>query len=49
MVQKMQKITQHIFDDNIHADLLINFKNIFETYTSDIKFKKLKVTIIFML
>lgn len=37
---KDAKITQHIFDDNIHADLLINFKNIFETYTSDIKFKE---------
>ncbi len=39
---KDAKITHHIFDDNIHADLLINFKNIFETYTSDIKFKKIK-------
>jgi coenzyme Q-binding protein COQ10 len=35
---KNAHITKHISDANFHAELLINFKNIFEKYTSDVVF-----------
>ena len=34
---KAAKITQIISEKNLEADLLINFKNIFEKYSSDVK------------
>ena len=38
---KNAQITKHINDHNFHAELLINFKNIFEKYTSDVNFKQI--------
>jgi coenzyme Q-binding protein COQ10 len=35
---KNAHITKYISDSNFHAELLINFKNIFEKYTSDVVF-----------
>lgn len=35
---KKAQIVEKISDNNLHADLLINFKNIYETYRSDVKF-----------
>ncbi|MBP7709668.1 MAG: type II toxin-antitoxin system RatA family toxin [Rickettsiales bacterium] len=34
---KQAKIVERISDDNLRADLLINFKNFFEKYRSDVK------------
>lgn len=34
---KQAKITETISPNNLHADLLINFKNFFEKYSSDVK------------
>jgi coenzyme Q-binding protein COQ10 len=34
---KQAKIVKKISDENLHADLLINFKNFFEKYRSDVK------------
>lgn len=34
---KQAKIVEKISDQNLHADLLINFKNFFEKYRSDVK------------
>ena len=38
---KQAKIISHISDSDLHADLLINFKNFFEKYRSDVQFGKL--------
>jgi len=35
---KSAHISKHISESNIQAELLINFKNIFEKYTSDVVF-----------
>ena len=35
---KKAQIVEKISDNNLHADLLIKFKSIFETYRSDVKF-----------
>jgi coenzyme Q-binding protein COQ10 len=37
---KQAKITKKISEENLEADLLINFKNFFEKYTSDVKHGK---------
>jgi len=37
---KQAKITQIISNENLYADLLVNFKNFFEKYTSDVKHGK---------
>jgi len=37
---KQAKITQIISEENLEADLLINFKNFFEKYSSDVKHGK---------
>jgi len=34
---KQAKIIKKISEENLHADLLINFKNFFEKYRSDVK------------
>jgi len=34
---KQSKIIKVISDNNLHADLLVNFKNFFEKYRSDVK------------
>ena len=36
---KQAKIIKKISEDNLHADLLINFKNFFEKYRSDVRYK----------
>jgi coenzyme Q-binding protein COQ10 len=38
---KNAKIIKEISKNNIHAELLINFKNIYEKYTSDVYFNKI--------
>lgn len=37
---KQAKIIEVVSNQNLHADLLINFKNFFEKYRSDVKHKK---------
>ena len=37
---KQAKIVRKISDNNLEADLLINFKSFFEKYRSDVKYKK---------
>ncbi len=37
---RQAKITEKISEENLHADLLINFKNFFEKYRSDVKHGK---------
>jgi coenzyme Q-binding protein COQ10 len=37
---KQAKIVERISDDNLHADLLINFKSFFEKYRSSVKHGK---------
>lgn len=37
---KNAKITEVISENNLHADLLINFKSFFEKYTSNVEHKK---------
>jgi coenzyme Q-binding protein COQ10 len=39
---KNAKITEVISSENLHADLLINFKNFFEKYTSNVEHKKIE-------
>ena len=39
---KQAKIIEKISDNNLTADLLINFKNFFEKYRSDVKHGKLE-------
>jgi coenzyme Q-binding protein COQ10 len=41
---KNSHIVKNISDSNFHAELLINFKNIFEKYTSDVVFLKKSAT-----
>ena len=38
---KSAKIVERISSENLHAELLINFKNLFEKYTSDVQYAKL--------
>ncbi len=39
---KKARIIERFSDNNLHAELLINFKNFFEKYISDVNFNKLE-------
>ncbi len=39
---KNAKIVEYVNSNNVHAELLINFKNFFEKYTSDVYFGNLE-------
>jgi coenzyme Q-binding protein COQ10 len=45
---KQAKIIERISDKNLHADLLVNFKNFFEKYRSDVKHGKIADDIYFV-
>jgi coenzyme Q-binding protein COQ10 len=45
---KQARIVEIISDENLHADLLINFKNFFEKYRSNVTHKKIAGNIYFI-